>query len=517
MPYTCIQPDCQRPHIYFSSSKEWGDHIREEHKSVPSWLCSICPATQTFNTAVDFEYHLTNSHKDVVAEESIAMVVETCKDLLPAEILGCPLCKHNDPNPSRMLDHIANHVHNFSMRSLPWPPNVTLTEPRVERERVYEWLTTLDNAEIPVQGASPAKYDDVKSESRMSGAAGDLVNQVQKCLRQCDLMTPAEVPDPELLDQAESVYFRANAYFSDDDQASIGYESEISAQSLCSSTPVEINANEYNVSVDGPVESSSPDCTLEPKSDDLAIKSSIVKRPPLNATEDELDTLELSFTQEGVPDADSETQDKLRQCMKEETDTYVSLPEYRVRKPHLYHVGIICALDFEKAAVEATLDEVHERPAKATGDGNAYTLGKIGAHNVIVACLPAGVMGKVSASVLAKDMMRSFPIKTGLMVGICGGVWSERADIRLGDVVVSQPDGMHGGVVQWDYSKMEREGVFRRTGTLNKPPRPLLNAVQSLRARHWRKGNELHQSLQEMLSSNPYMAEEYERPGAQHD
>jgi nucleoside phosphorylase len=45
-------------------------------------------------------------------------------------------------------------------------------------------------------------------------------------------------------------------------------------------------------------------------------------------------------------------------------------------------------------------------------------------------------------------MMRSFPIKIGLVVGICGGVWSERADIRLGDVVVSQSDGIHGGVVQ---------------------------------------------------------------------
>ena len=189
----------------------------------------------------------------------------------------------------------------------------------------------------------------------------------------------------------------------------------------------------------------------------------------------------------------------------------------RTMSQQSYTVGIICALDVEKAAVEATLDEEHGRVEKAVEDNNAYTFGRIGEHNVVVACLPAGVMGKASAAVVARDMMRSFPIKVGLMVGICGGVWSERADVRLGDVVVSQPDGMHGGVVQWDYGKMERDGVFRRTGTLNKPPRPLLNAVQSLRARHRRKGNELHRSLQGMLSSNPYMAEEYEHPGAEHD
>ena len=184
---------------------------------------------------------------------------------------------------------------------------------------------------------------------------------------------------------------------------------------------------------------------------------------------------------------------------------------------HSYAVGIICALDVEKAAVDATLDEEHGRVEKTAGDDNVYTFGKIGAHNVVVACLPAGVMGKVSATAVAKDMMRSFPIKVGLMVGICGGVWSERADVRLGDVVVSQPDGQHGGVVQWDFGKMERDGVFKRTGTLNKPPRPLLNAVQILKARHRRKGNDLHQSLEVMLSGNPYMAGEYGYPGLQHD
>jgi nucleoside phosphorylase len=59
-----------------------------------------------------------------------------------------------------------------------------------------------------------------------------------------------------------------------------------------------------------------------------------------------------------------------------------------------YTVGIICALDVEKAAVEATLDEEHGRVEKAVGDDNVYTFGSIGAHNVVVACLPAGVMGK---------------------------------------------------------------------------------------------------------------------------
>jgi nucleoside phosphorylase len=55
----------------------------------------------------------------------------------------------------------------------------------------------------------------------------------------------------------------------------------------------------------------------------------------------------------------------------------------------------------EKAAVEATLDEEYSRVEKTVGDNNVYTFGSIGAYNVVVACLPAGVMGKVSATTVA--------------------------------------------------------------------------------------------------------------------
>jgi nucleoside phosphorylase len=154
------------------------------------------------------------------------------------------------------------------------------------------------------------------------------------------------------------------------------------------------------------------------------------------------------------------------------------------------------------------LDEEDPQLPPAAGDDNDYTFGLIGEHRVVIACLPAGMTGTVSAAVVAKDMMRSFPIRIGLMVGIAGGVWSEEKDIRLGDVMISQPDGQHGGVVQWDFGKTEAGGVFRRTGTLNKPPRELLNAVQNLRARHLRKGTKLQGFLEKMLIENPAMEDE---------
>lgn len=95
------------------------------------------------------------------------------------------------------------------------------------------------------------------------------------------------------------------------------------------------------------------------------------------------------------------------------------------------------------------LDEVHESLDLVPGDKNMYTLGEIGGHNIVMACLPAGNMGITPASNVATNMMRSFPkIRFGLMVGIGGGAPARRArpneDIRLGDVVVSLPQGELG-------------------------------------------------------------------------
>jgi nucleoside phosphorylase len=176
-------------------------------------------------------------------------------------------------------------------------------------------------------------------------------------------------------------------------------------------------------------------------------------------------------------------------------------------KPDEYRVGIICALATEKTAVEGMLDEKYPKLSRQSGDANDYTFGRIGEHGVVIVCLPAGIIGTNGAAVVATNMMRSFPIGIGLMVGIAAGVWSEEKDIRLGDVIVSQPDGMHGGVVQWDLGKSEADG-FKRTGMLNKPPLHLLNAVEGLKAWHRGKGNTLHMHLEQMLKENPTMREE---------
>jgi hypothetical protein len=69
------------------------------------------------------------------------------------------------------------------------------------------------------------------------------------------------------------------------------------------------------------------------------------------------------------------------------------------------------------------------------------------------------------------------------MGGVGGGVWSKENDIRLGDVVVSQPGEIRYMAVpsSGDFGKVEETGGFQRTATLNKPPSVLLHALQSLK------------------------------------
>jgi len=158
---------------------------------------------------------------------------------------------------------------------------------------------------------------------------------------------------------------------------------------------------------------------------------------------------------------------------------------------HDYTVGWVCALPDELAAAAELLDEEHEDLENDPTDSNLYTLGRIGAHNVVIACLPVGLVGINSAATVATQMKSRFAsVKFGLLVGIGGGVPGGEADVRLGDVVISQPYLNHGGVIQYDFGKTT-PGGFQRTGYLNTPPIILLNAISKLRANQYRGKSDL--------------------------
>lgn len=150
-----------------------------------------------------------------------------------------------------------------------------------------------------------------------------------------------------------------------------------------------------------------------------------------------------------------------------------------------YTVGWICALPLEMAAAKLMLDTIHPSLPRPPNDQNTYILGNIGEHNVVIAGLPSGAYGNTSATSVGMQLLSSFrAVRIGLVVGIAGGVPGNDADIRLGDIVVSQPSDTLGGVVQYDLGKVLSGGRFTRTGMLNRPPKVLLTALATLQAHH---------------------------------
>jgi hypothetical protein len=59
--------------------------------------------------------------------------------------------------------------------------------------------------------------------------------------------------------------------------------------------------------------------------------------------------------------------------------------------------------------------------------------------------------------------------------------------------------------------------VFRRKGTLNKPPRPLLNAVQSLKSRHILKDSEVNYYLATISAKYPRLIDKFGYQGQEYD
>lgn len=163
----------------------------------------------------------------------------------------------------------------------------------------------------------------------------------------------------------------------------------------------------------------------------------------------------------------------------------------------------------ELAPVEGMLDEIHDS-LPVHRDQNAYTLGRLGEHNVVVAVMPT--IGNSAAATVATQLLNDFPsVRFGLLVGTGGGVPGD-ADVRLGDVVVSQSTDTFGGVVQYDMGKTLEGGGFQRTGLLNAPPAVLSAHVRKLEARHRRLGNKLSLYVSRMVDRYPVMRSTYSLP-----
>lgn len=189
----------------------------------------------------------------------------------------------------------------------------------------------------------------------------------------------------------------------------------------------------------------------------------------------------------------------------------------RTMAPTEYTIGWVCALPIELEAAVSVMDErfanvsFADLPSNPT-DSKIYAFGRIGQHNIVAACLPAGQLATVQAAAVADQMAASFPsLRFGILVGVGSGVPNlyEDVDIWLGDVVISQPTSQSSGVKQWT---LPTDGCCSLgPDNLNVPPNILLHALAKLRADDFLGETEVSQHLS--ILSQPKFAS----PGPEYD
>lgn len=122
-PYTCIVEDCPKPDRLYVTRQEWMKHVEKEHQQC--WQCPPCTIPgrppRVFPTIEGLLNHLSDAHCNTIGEAQHSTIVASAARPVPSGISGCPLCDSNGPADSpELLDHIAEHIHAFALRSLPW-------------------------------------------------------------------------------------------------------------------------------------------------------------------------------------------------------------------------------------------------------------------------------------------------------------------------------------------------------------------------------------------------------------
>lgn len=124
LPYTCILEGCSRADIFYNTKETWLNHMEKEHGGAEQWVCVACSQkglNVTFRESVDFTTHLEQEHNGIKPQQ-IPMLRSAWRRKIPFKVSNCPLCYFEDHDQNAMLHHVAEHIHSFSLRSLPWAP-----------------------------------------------------------------------------------------------------------------------------------------------------------------------------------------------------------------------------------------------------------------------------------------------------------------------------------------------------------------------------------------------------------
>lgn len=129
IPYTCILPDCPHPLRFYLTKETWVSHMANDHGGSSQWVCQLCSQKSIdliFGQPNELAAHLAQTHSKGIKPTQIPTLLSAWKRTIPVQVMSCPLCNFAVDQTAVVLDHVAEHVHTFALRSLPWPPSDSL-------------------------------------------------------------------------------------------------------------------------------------------------------------------------------------------------------------------------------------------------------------------------------------------------------------------------------------------------------------------------------------------------------
>lgn len=214
-PYTCYLDDCPRPEVLYITRDSWMNHISKGHPSSRYWECFACDTAGKFHSAETFTAHV-KEHQSI-SEVHIPTLLDVCLQKAP-QITSCPLCtwaedQKENLDSKDLLDHVAEHVHSFSLLSLPWAAD-TDEEGRPDFvhsvKKVKDWPYTYWPTMLDEEGHQPsvdATLSTQEHQPRIDTIFGNKEHEPSV--------------DPTLSIQDNENYFNQNDYFVESSRRSL--------------------------------------------------------------------------------------------------------------------------------------------------------------------------------------------------------------------------------------------------------------------------------------------------------